>query len=314
MHKLYHDTSDFLHHPVLLGEALEQLSIKSNGIYLDCTFGAGGYTKAILEKNNCSIIALDQDPRVEKIATLYKENFYNRFHFFNTNFSKAKNILEKKKFDGIVLDLGVSSMQLDSSIRGFSFKRDGPLDMRMGDHGLTALEFIESASEENIANVIYKYGEEVQSRQIARGIVKVRSVRPIKTTLQLAEIVRGSMHYRNSKIDPVTKTFQAIRIYINNELDSIQQFLEQSAELLNAGGRIVVVSFHSLEDKIIKTFFKEHSIKKTSHSKYSKKIHKPAGYQQFRIITKKPIIPSKEEVILNPRSRSARLRVAEKYI
>lgn len=306
-----HITSSAPHCSVLLNEVLEHIALKDNGRYLDCTFGAGGYTKAILQKANCSVTALDQDPTVEKFASVVKSEFGERFEFIQTNFADAKEKLNGKKFDGIVLDLGISSMQVDTAARGFSFMHDGPLDMRMGNHGISAKEFIASASEEEIADVIYKYGEEVQSRQIASNIIKMRALGPIETTLQLADIVRSAMHYRKSKIDPATKTFQAIRIYINKELESIERFLNDAKGMLNPGGRILVVSFHSLEDVIVKAFFKENSIKKVARSKYSKQPIEIEEVKWLKLITKKPIVPSREEVISNPRSRSARLRVAE---
>lgn len=306
-----HITSSAPHCSVLLNEVLEHIALKDNGRYLDCTFGAGGYTKAILQKANCSVTALDQDPTVEKFASVVKSEFGERFEFIQTNFADAKEKLNGKKFDGIVLDLGISSMQVDTAARGFSFMHDGPLDMRMGNYGISAKEFIASASEEEIADVIYKYGEEVQSRQIASNIVKMRALEPIETTLQLADIVRSAMHYRKSKIDPATKTFQAIRIYINKELESIERLLNDAKGMLNPGSRILVVSFHSLEDVIVKAFFKENSIKKVARSKYSKQPIEIEEDKWLRLITKKPVVPSREEVISNPRSRSARLRVAE---
>lgn len=300
------------HCSVLLREVLEHISLKDNGRYLDCTFGAGGYTRAILQKADCYVTGLDQDPTVKRYVSNIKNAFGKKFDFIQTNFAEAKNKLAGKKFDGIVLDLGISSMQVDTAERGFSFMHDGPLDMRMGNDGISAKEFIANATEEDIANVIYKYGEEVQSRQIAKNIVKIREVEPIETTLQLAEIVRNAMHYRKSKIDPATKTFQAIRIYINKELESIEKLLNDSKDLLSPGGRILVVSFHSLEDSIVKTFFKENSIKKIARSKYSKKPLEIEEGKWLEVITKKPILPSREEVVSNPRSRSARLRVAKK--
>jgi 16S rRNA (cytosine1402-N4)-methyltransferase len=307
-----HMISSAPHCSVLLDEVLEHISLKDKGRYLDCTFGAGGYTKAILQNADCFVTALDQDPTVEKFVNTVKDEFRDKFDFIQTNFAEAKSKLNGKRFDGIVLDLGISSMQVDSAERGFSFMHDGPLDMRMGNDGISAKDFIASASEEEIANVIYKYGKEVQSRQIASSIVKMHEIEPIKTTLQLADIVRNAMHYRKSKIDPATKTFQAIRIYINKELESIEQILSDSDELLKPGGRILVVSFHSLEDVIVKTFFKENSMKKVARSKYSKKPIEIEEGKWLKTVTKKPIVPSREEVILNPRSRSARLRVAEK--
>ena len=305
-------TSLLPHCPVLLEEVLEYLNPKDGGKYLDCTFGAGGYTRAILEKSECFVTALDQDPTVIKFADKLKEEFGNRFDFVQTNFAGSREKLSGKKFDGIVLDLGISSMQVDLEHRGFSFMQDGPLDMRMSTNGFSAAEFIAMASEEEIANVIYKYGEEVQSRQIAHAIVTARAIEPIKTTLQFAEVVRAAMHFRKSKIDPVTKTFQAIRIHINQELESLEIFLSNVEDMLEQGGRILVVSFHSLEDSIVKYFFKDHSHKKVARSKYAKELKVIEVGKWLEVLTKKPILPSRQEVLGNPRARSARLRVAVK--
>ncbi len=302
----------FDHFPVLLSEMLKYLVVKDNEHYLDCTFGAGGYSKAILNSANCFVTALDQDPTILKYVDDVQKQFTDRFNFIQTNFANAKEKVNGKKFDGIVLDLGVSSMQIDSAQRGFSFMKDGPLDMRMGSADFSAEEFVANASEEEIANIIYKYGEEVQSRQIAKAIVNAREVSPIKTSLQLADIVRSSMHFRKSKIDPATKTFQAIRIHVNQELDSLEKFLDDVKDMLKPEGRILVVSFHSLEDSIVKSFFKEHSPIKIARSKYSKEPEIFKANEWLKVITKKPITPSKEEVNINPRSRSSRLRVAVK--
>ncbi|MGC0371881.1 MAG: hypothetical protein DGJ47_000582 [Rickettsiaceae bacterium] len=300
------------HYPVLLKEVLENLSIKDGGSYLDCTFGAGGYSNAILSSADCHLTSLDQDENVAKFVAKTKENFGDRFSFIRTNFAEAPSVLSGKKFDGIVMDIGVSSMQLDQAERGFSFMKDGPLDMRMNKEFMSAEEFVNETCEEEIADIIYKYGEEVQSRAIAKAIVNHRKTQPIKTTLELAEIVRESMHFRNAKIDPATKTFQAIRIHINKELESLEKILAASKELLKDNGRLVVVSFHSLEDSIVKDCFKTHSAKKVSRSKYAKPEKNTDPNIWLRTITKKPIIPSKEEVRSNVRSRSAKMRVSER--
>ncbi|MDG1437195.1 MAG: 16S rRNA (cytosine(1402)-N(4))-methyltransferase RsmH [Rickettsiaceae bacterium] len=304
--------SEAAHCPVLLSEVLDNLAIKDGGNYLDCTFGAGGYTKAILERADCFVTALDQDPTVSVFADEVEKKIGQRFSFVQTNFAFAKERLQGKKFDGIVLDLGISSMQVDNAERGFSFMKDGPLDMRMGASKLSAEEFVANSDEEEIANIIYKYGEEVQSRQIAKAIVEARALSPITTTLQLADIIRNAMHFRKGKIDPATKTFQAIRIYINRELDVLEKFLNKMEDLLVPGGRILVVSFHSLEDSIVKAYFKSHSPKKVSRSKYSKEDEILEEGEWLRALTKKPLTPSRGEIMQNPRSRSSRLRVAEK--
>lgn len=300
------------HYPVLLSEVMENFNLKDGGDYLDCTFGAGGYSRAMLESCNCRVTAIDQDPNVKTYAKILKEKFKDRFEFLEGNFANSSEIVKYKQYDGVVLDLGVSSMQLDVAERGFSFMKDGNLDMRMSSSGYSAADFIANASEEEIANIIYKYGEEVQSRQIAKMIVTERAKEPITSTLRLAEVVRSSMHYRKAKIDPATKTFQAIRIYVNKELESLERFLEIVDDLLKPGARVLIVSFHSLEDGIVKSFFKEHSQKKIARSKYAKAPEVIEDGKWLKIISKKPILPSVNEIKENHRSRSARLRVAEK--
>ena len=301
------------HYPVLISEIIQNLKPENNKRYLDCTFGAGGYTQAILANSDCSVTAIDQDPNVLKYAKNLQTIYKKRFEFIEGNFANAKELLNGNQYDGIVLDLGVSSMQLDEGERGFSFMRDGELDMRMNNtSGYSAADFIANASEAEIADVIYKYGEEVQSRQIAKRIVEERQKEPIISTLKLAETIRSAMHYRKAKIDPATKTFQAIRIYVNKELESLELFLNSLSELLKPGARILIVSFHSLEDTIVKSFFKDHSAKKIARSKYSKNPENTDVTKWLRVITKKPILPTNGEIKENHRSRSARLRVAEK--
>jgi 16S rRNA (cytosine1402-N4)-methyltransferase len=296
----------------MLAEALEQLNVVSGGTYLDCTFGAGGYAGAILEKANCKVVALDQDPTVQKYADQIKGQFPQNFEFLNVNFASAAEALEGQKFDGVVMDLGVSSMQLDQGDRGFSFMQDGPLDMRMSNSGVSAADFINSAEEKELADVIYKYGEEPLSRRIAKAIILERKNGDITTTLQFAEVVRKACGFKRGKIDQATKTFQAIRIYINQELFALEKFLKNIPKMMNSKGRLVVVSFHSLEDSIVKEFFKENSPKIVARSKYKEQPKDEFDNKVFRILTKKPIFPSEQEVKFNPRSRSARMRVVEK--
>lgn len=304
------------HYPVLLAEILTYLAPGDNKSYLDCTFGAGGYSKAILASANCHVTAIDQDPDVKEYSAKLKTEFGNRFTFLQGNFADSNKLTDPSGYDGIVLDLGVSSMQLDREERGFSFMHDGTLDMRMSRDGYSAADFINEATQEELADVIYKYGEEVQSRQIAKMIVQERAKEKITSTVRFAEIVRQSMHYRKSKIDPATKTFQAIRIYINKELENLERFLSNVADLLKPGSRLLIVSFHSLEDSIVKSFFKEHSVKKIARSKYAQPLD-PGSIDEnkwLKIITKKPLVPTGREIKENYRSRSARLRVAEKLI
>ncbi len=300
------------HIPVLLKEVLEQLNPEAGKTYLDCTFGAGGYSRAILENSDSQVVALDQDPSVQLYAKALEADYGNRFKFIHSSFAESAKQLQGQLFDGIVMDLGVSSMQLDCGERGFSFMQDGPLDMRMSSNGISAADFVNSAEEEEIANVIYRYGDETASRKIARRIVAERSVEPITTTARLASIVRSCIGFKKGKIDSATKSFQAIRIHINDELGQLEKFLENSVKLLAPQGRLVIVSFHSLEDSIIKNFFKSNSEARRARSKYSLKSEPREEGKWLEILTKKPITPSEKELRLNPRSRSAKLRAALK--
>ncbi len=216
------------HVPVMLDEVLTALSIKDDEVYVDCTFGAGGYSRAILNNNNSKLIAIDQDPSVKKYVDVLDKEYPGRVTFHSRNFSEIEGILQGQKVDGIVLDLGVSSMQLDQAERGFSFMRDSALDMRMSASGPTAADFVNSADEFEIARVIFEYGDERASRKIASRIITEREKEPITTTARLAEIVRKAIGYRPGKIDPATKTFQAIRIWVNDEMGALERFLEQS--------------------------------------------------------------------------------------
>ncbi len=304
-----------MHKPVLLDDMLNIVNPKDRKFYLDCTFGAGSYSKAILESANCSVVGLDRDSSVTTYAKEVQDQFPDNFSFINTNFAKAIEILSPKKFDGIVLDLGVSSMQLDSASRGFSFQKESKLDMRMESKPIqskleSAFEVVNYMQEKDLADIIYHYGEEVQSKAIAKAIVMNRKKKIINTTIELATIIRKSMHYTRSKIDPVTKTFQAIRIYINQELKSIEDFLKSLKELMNPHARVVFVSFHSLEDRLIKHFFKKYEILPKKHLLQDKDHQDNTKW--LKILTKKPIMPSYKEVQNNKRSRSARLRAAER--
>ena len=314
------------HCPVMLAEMIENMNIKDGGVYLDCTFGAGGYSRAILESKDCVVIALDPDPSVRKYAEKLYKDFPDNFIFIQGNFARAAKLLEgnadilvnkhlqEKKyngFDGIVLDLGVSSMQLDQRERGFSFQEDGNLDMRMSMEGFSAADFINNALEEEIANVIYQYGDEHESRRIAKAIVNYREAKSIDTTLELANIIRDSKRKKIGKINPSTKSFQAIRIHINQELDSLKDFLRDSNRLLADNGRLVAVSFHSLEDSIVKAFFRSSSEKKVARSKYATPSARQEG-KWLKLISTKVIAPTYEEIKKNIRSRSAKMRVAEK--
>lgn len=297
------------HISVMLDEVLKLLKIRDESIILDGTFGAGGYTKAFLENAKCKVIATDRDISVEKFANEIKGEYKERFEFLNIKFSEIKNFIQENSLDAIVLDLGVSSMQLDNGERGFSFNKEAPLNMTMGKNDITAYDVVNNFEEENIANIIYMFGEEVKSRIIAKKIVEFRKNKPIKTTLELADIVKSCFPNKHYKIHPATKTFQAIRIFVNEELNELKTILNDSIKLLKKGGKLVIVTFHSLEDKIVKDFFKENS------DLALKKINKFKEEQEktiFKVLTKKPIIVSENETQTNKRARSAKLRGAEK--
>jgi 16S rRNA (cytosine1402-N4)-methyltransferase len=300
------------HYPVMLPQVLETLSPKDGEVYVDGTFGAGGYTRAFLESANCTVIAIDRDPQAVARAHKMKEEFGDRLIFVRGCFGDALELVKAAGYDqvdGFVLDVGVSSMQFDEAERGFSFRFDAPLDMRMDTQsGMTAADIVNTYEEEDLANLIYLYGEEKKSRYIARKILEQRQEAPILTTVQLADLIRGVVFKSpKDKIDPATRTFQALRIAVNDELGELERGLKSAESLLKTGGRLVVVSFHSLEDGIVKAFLYERAGKNANPSKYL-----PAGDQDpdpsFLLFPKKPLLPSDSEVSENPRSRSAKLR------
>lgn len=301
------------HQSVLLAEAVEGLAIKTDGIYVDGTFGRGGHSAAILEKlgEKGRLIAIDKD--LEAIAAAeqqFKEE--PRFSIVHGSFGDLATIVEgcEGQINGILLDLGVSSPQLDQAERGFSFNQDGPLDMRMDTTvGVDAKTWINRATAEEISNVLYQYGEERYSRRIARAIVSARELQPITTTLQLSEIVKRAHPAWERRIHPATRSFQAIRIFINRELEALQEALQQSLEVLTQGGRLCVISFHSLEDRMVKQFIRQ----QMAGDDYPPDlpIRQIEVNQRMRSIGKL-VKATAKEVALNPRARSARLRIAEK--
>jgi 16S rRNA (cytosine1402-N4)-methyltransferase len=301
------------HTPVLLDEAIGYLSPRDGEVYVDCTFGSGGYSEAILNKVDATVYAFDLDPEVVRFVSKVKERLGRRgerLQFIEGNFAELKAKLSGLLVDGIIADLGVSSMQIDKPERGFSFQKDGPLDMRMSKSGLSAHDVVNNYSEEELSNIIYNYGDETRSRHIAHAIVKTRSIAPITTTLQLADIVRGVFgKQKKKKIDFATKTFQAIRIFVNGEIDNLKKLLVASEQSLKEGGRLVVISFHSLEDGVVKNFMRDKSTLEPAASRY-RPDSKSDKVQSFRLITKKPITPSELEVETNVRARSAKLRAA----
>ena len=304
------------HKPVLSNLVTKSLQIKQDGIYVDCTYGRGGHTKKILDNlgNDGRIIAIDRDQDAEEHAI---ENFSydKRFIFERTNFGNVEEIVNKyfktKKIDGIVIDLGVSSPQIDNAERGFSFNHDGPLDMRMDKSLKTTAEYwINNSSVSEIEKVLKDYGEEKYAKKIAKAIEESKAEDKITSTLQLSSIIK-SIYPRNYKykINPATKTFQAIRIYINDELSELNSVLNCSINILKIGARLVVISFHSLEDRIVKNFIKKHSSNKNLLSRLP--IRDIEGSIELKEI-KAPIRANSYEIDTNIRARSARFRVAEK--
>ncbi len=249
---------DISHIPVMLEEMLRAMNPADGEIYVDGTFGAGGYSKALLSAVHCTVYAIDRDPSVAHFAEALTQQFPGRFYLLMGRFSEMLDLLAAQgitSVNGIVLDLGVSSMQIDQSQRGFSFREDGPLDMRMGSDGMSAEEIVNRASEADLADILYHYGEERDSRRIARAIVRAREQQPITRTGELADIVHRAVRRPPTGTDSATRTFQALRIYVNQELEELQSALEAAQALLAPGGRLVVVTFHSLEDRIVKRFF-----------------------------------------------------------
>jgi 16S rRNA (cytosine1402-N4)-methyltransferase len=297
-----------MHKPVMLREVLETLNPHDQETFIDATFGAGGYTKAILERAKCKVYALDRDPDAALRAKPISEEFPDRFEFYEGRFGRMNEILDHTKVEGVVFDVGVSSYQVDEPERGFSFKTEGPLDMRMEKRGLSAADVVNTFEEEEIARILWVYGEERRSRAIARKIVEKRKAKPFSTTSELADLVREIVGFERPGFDPATRAFQALRLYVNDELGELERGLEASERVLKAGGRLVVVSFHSLEDRIVKDFLRERSGGLSKGSRHQPEVtQKPAT---FLLKTKKPLTPQEDEIRDNPRSRSARLRWA----
>lgn len=300
------------HISVLLSEVIETLSPKAGETYVDGTFGRGGYTRAILEKKFCHVVAIDRDPDAIEFAKPFKAEFKDRFNIVEGNFGSMSELLESHKgqIDGVVLDLGISSPQVDDPERGFSFQQEGPLDMRMSRKELSAYDVINSYSEERIANILWELGEERESRRISKAIINHREKSPISTTTQLAQIIHAAKKERPKKIDPATKTFLALRLYVNDELGEVQKGLEAAKKLLKDGGRLVVVTFHGLEDNIVKRFFRKEALPPALPSRHAPQTDRKEEKfsPTFYLPKKKGVEPSREEILRNPRARSARLR------
>jgi 16S rRNA (cytosine1402-N4)-methyltransferase len=300
------------HIPVLLPQALEYLQVRDGGIYVDGTFGAGGYTRAILDAANTRVIGIDRDQSAIARGADLVEASGGRLTLIEDRFSLLDTVAREAGFatvDGVVLDLGVSSMQLDQAERGFSFRLSGPLDMRMAAEGPTAADVVATASERDLADIIFLLGEERHSRAVARAIVAARSGAAIRTTRALADIVARVVRTRPGDIHPATRTFQALRIFVNDELGELAEALLAAERLLKPGGRLVVVAFHSLEDRLVKTFLSDRSGAAGVSRHLPEVIPSPPT---FRILTRRPVVADDAEIAENPRARSAKLRAAER--
>ena len=308
----------FSHDPVLIDEVIGALQPRDGGAYVDGTFGAGSYTRAILDAADCRVWAIDRDPDAVRNAAALVDEYAGRLTVIEGRFGDMARILHENGVtvvDGIALDLGVSSMQLDDAARGFSFRNDGPLDMRQEQDGPSAADLVNEAEESILADIIYRYGEERQARRIARAIVAARADGPLTRTGELADIVRDTYRGgRNARTDPATKTFQAIRIHVNDELGELKRGLDAAEILLAPGGRLAVVSFHSLEDRIVKEFLRARSDGQPTGSRHLPVADARVSDPTFRLIKRGAIKPAREEEKRNPRSRSARLRVAERSV
>ncbi len=310
---MVHDEVEALHKPVLCDEVMSFLKPEEGGVFIDATVGLGGHALRILRAGkNTRLLGIDKDAEALNLADDHLREYKGRYQLVHSNFIEVAEVASFRgvnRCQGVLADLGVSSLQIDSAERGFSIQREGPLDMRMDRQAvLTASEVVNQYQERDLANLIFNYGDEPRSRAIARAIVQAR---PIRTTKALAGIVSRAVRARgHRRIHPATKTFQALRIFVNDELSRIPQFIQSAVELLAPGGRIVLISFHSAEDRLVKESFKALSREcncpspvQACHCGNRKLIH---------IITKKPLVPTREEVERNPRARSAKLRVAER--
>jgi 16S rRNA (cytosine1402-N4)-methyltransferase len=302
------------HVPVLLQEVIDALRPRDGGRYVDGTFGGGGYATGLLDRADCHVIAIDRDPDAVAAGQALAERYAPRLRLIEGRFGDMVEILSAEgvdEVDGVALDLGVSSMQFDRAERGFSFRASGPLDMRMEKRGPSAADLVNEADEKELADIFWRYGEERHSRRVARSIVARRKEKRIETTGELAEIVRRAVgSSAKDEIDPATRSFQALRIAVNDELGEIERGLTAAESVLAAGGRLAVVSFHSLEDRAVKDFVRKRAGRSPAPSRHAPP--RTAHAASLRDLTRRPVTPSDAEVTSNARARSARLRVAEK--
>ena len=303
------------HIPVLAREVIEALDPRDGGRYVDGTFGGGGYTAALLDRANCRVIAIDRDPDAIAAGRVLAERYAPRLQLIEGRFGDMAELLSAEgveDVDGVTLDLGVSSMQFDRAERGFSFRGNGPLDMRMEKRGPSAADLVNEADEAELADIFWRYGEERRSRRVAHAIVEARRVKRIETTGELAEIVRRAVGFSaKDESDPATRTFQALRIAVNDELGELERGLAAAESVLAPGGRLAVVSFHSLEDRAVKEFVRARAGRTPGPSRHAPP-QATARKPTLRDLSRKAVPPSESEVAANPRARSARLRIAEK--
>ncbi len=301
-------TQDAPHVPVLLRPLLRAVA-PVTGVWIDGTFGAGGYSRGLLEAGADKVIGVDRDPLAHQMAQAWIGDYGGRLELVQTNFAQMDEVAEA--VDGVVLDLGVSSMQLDQADRGFSFMKDGPLDMRMSQQGESAADLVNTADEGDLADVLFVFGEERASRRIAKAIVRERNAAPITTTLRLAEIIEGCLpRPKPGQSHPATRSFQALRIAVNDEYGALFEGLMAAERVLKPGGQLAVVTFHSVEDRMVKRFLQARAGQTGRANRYAPQAEMPDP--QFELVTRKAIAPDAEELTDNPRARSAKLRVARR--
>jgi len=309
-------TEDQAHTPVMVAEVVEAIAPRAGAVYVDATFGAGGYARALLDAAPCTVIGIDRDPDAVAGGEALCRAYAGRLRLIRGRFGDLVGLLaaaEIDAVDGVAFDLGVSSMQLDVAARGFSFRADGPLDMRMGDNAIeTAADVVNTVDEADLARLIREFGEDRAARRIARAVIAARADGPITGTLQLADIVRGAVSRAADGIDPATRTFQALRIHVNDELGELDRGLEAAERVLRPGGRLCVVAFHSLEDRRVKAFLRARSGTGPRPSRHRPEVAAAQPEPSFRLLRRGALKPTAAEVATNPRARSARLRSAER--
>jgi len=300
---------DAAHVPVLLREAVALLAPERGGLFVDATLGLGGHAEALLDAAPAArLLGVDRDPEARRLAAARLARFGDRVQIVAGDFAELDRLVGERRAAGVLADLGVSSLQLDAARRGFSFRRDGPLDMRMADAGETAAELVNRVTEAELETILRSYGEEPEARRVARAVVAARETAPITTTGELAEVVRRAKRARETRLDPATRAFQALRIAVNRELEQLAELLERAVGLLEQDGRLVVISYHSLEDRVVKNRLRD--LARGEVDPVTGRTRTET--QVLELLTKKPVMPSAAEVAANPRARSARLRAARR--